>query len=182
MHFMLCLLSMCQPSVILNCRFHSVHLLLNMSDIYYIVKQAYLDSCQLDLFRMRKISKAEEISLFCSFSPDVVVLVEMMHHSSGCNVCNWWHVEWVRNGDLKNVPPSGACLMGTWAAWSSNSHSSFSLWSLEEFLKYISVSEVISASPFAASSRIWIQSWRGPWFEAVPVLQTLVQPAVGNLH
>lgn len=64
-----------------------------MSDIYYIVKQAYLDSCQLDLFRMRKSSRAEEISLFCSFSPDVMVLVEMMCHSSGCNVCDWWHVE-----------------------------------------------------------------------------------------
>lgn len=62
-------------------------------DIYLLVKQAYLDSCQLELFRTRKSSRTEEMSLFCSFSPDVMELVEMMCHLSGSNVCNWGHME-----------------------------------------------------------------------------------------
>ncbi|XP_021256695.1 dehydrogenase/reductase SDR family member 7 isoform X2 [Numida meleagris] len=89
---------------------------MSLSDIYYIVKQTHLDSCQLELFRTKRSSRTEEISLFCSFSTDVMKLMEMMCHPSGWNVCNWWCVERIGNGDLKKVPSSGTCLMGTWAA------------------------------------------------------------------
>lgn len=92
----------------------------------------------------------------CSFSPSVMMLMEILCRSASCNSYNWCYVEWIRTGGLQRVPEPGTCLTSLGlhcAATAALFVQSLNIWSVSVIV------EVGQALPSSASYRIRSLRW-----------------------